>query len=367
MAGEQTDTATMVGAEDGEPPVGDIKLTPEAKSDIESKLKLAQKGTVHAQETSESADDGKTPDATKDKAPAKPAADTKAAGKRDGKAEDAPAVKLNQRQKEAAKQLGLDDAELQAMGQEKAAKFLDGIAKKHDDAAGEIGRRTRELNEREAALDKAAETSAKESEGNGDGKVSDGADESSSDTGVLDEDGMLDDQKVAASLADARAARAEHATLHEEQAAKYDTAIQDLQDFTEQLVADSFFASLDPKEFPDFGTGPSRQLDADSDEATSRQGVVQAAHDLLTGRAIRGEKVALADLAGAMAMIVAPERNQQIRDDEKAKLNKDIATHRKKSLHGPSRQKTPAVQKDKDAAAIETVTEVGRAKGLPWK
>ena len=34
MAGEQTDTATMVGAEDGEPPVGDIKLTPEAKESI---------------------------------------------------------------------------------------------------------------------------------------------------------------------------------------------------------------------------------------------------------------------------------------------------------------------------------------------
>jgi len=165
----------------------------------------------------------------------------------------AEAPKLTQRQREMAKQMGLDESDLKALGS-KAAKTLDNWATKFDRTFSDLGAKSKELDE---AI-KVAKT----------GKVEAAAD--GGDDGLAGDDAVGDETPPARSKAKLAGVQAsqfvdEYGDLDTAKVAQWsqnvESLLTDILHERESDHWDRFYAGLDPQAYPQFFDGDGNHAD----------------------------------------------------------------------------------------------------------
>jgi hypothetical protein len=180
---------------------------------------------------------------------------------------EAETPKLTQRQREMAKQMGLDEADLKSLGN-KATKTLDNWATKYDRTFSDLGAKKRELDEAIKAansgkVDVAAVTA--EDEGlDGDEKVE--GDEAATVPAshqkavkageFLDGYGYIDPEKVT-----------QWSQAVQERMENLQGILSDLLEERESNQWDQFFTGLDPAAYPDFFDADGNHLDLDDNSS----------------------------------------------------------------------------------------------------
>ena len=279
----------------------------------------------------------------------------------DGTAEAAAkAPKLTQRQREMAKQMGLDEADIIALGP-KAAKTLDGWATKFDRTFSDLGSKSKELDE---AI-KAAKTGKVEAAATGDdgqdGEGEGGDEAEAKPVGrqkavkageFVDEFGDLDASKVT-----------QWSKGAEERMARYEGIISDLLQERESNQWDQFFAGLDPAAYPDF-------FDSDGNHADLEEGSpARVAQDKfredvaihLRGAAFAKKSITLKQ---AQRRLLPAPNSETIKRAEQDRISADLQRQSRMGIMRPRGQSGGAPALTDEEARVAQANANLKRKGL---
>jgi len=282
----------------------------------------------------EADDDGSEADADADDTGDSEGSDT------DDDGDGADTGQLTDKQREAAKALGLDDADIAALG-ETAGPVIEKAASRHFGALSKVGHKLKAAREgKKADADEAGED---------DGKEIELADFSDADFDAYGDGKPVEKLNQVVKHNRALAQRLER--LERDLAAR-----EEAETATE---VDGFFKALDVKDYPQFGKGRTKALTAESEPYLARQELIEEAAVLRLASTELGRDMSLQGALDRALIIVAP--NQQ-----RAAMRRKLTEGREKRKHatgtrpgGPKR----TLGKDTEAAAdrrlMVKATELG--------
>lgn len=258
---------------------------------------------------------------------------------------ESAAVELTKIQAEAAKQLGLSDDDIAALGKG-AGDILEKAGMKVRQKISELGLIQKQLNDKAVAAEKSA-TKASE----GDGLDTEGEVIFSSDD-LLDGDEGAD--KLNQLVKGINTLRGELADLKKTAA--------DADDRETVATCDRFFDGLDHEDYSQFGKGSLRSLTESSDEYKARQELVAKADVLGSGyEVISGYSPSKEQLLNEALTLVAAEQTKAAARRETARK---ISDRSKQRIGRPGGRQAATKTVDDEAAAKQKLAQQFLDKGI---
>jgi len=341
-----------------ETPTGE-DLTPEANDQLQGMLdEMHKQGETVPVDAGN--DRGKAGDDDKDKTDTPPPkGDGKDASDDKGKGDAPKKLSLTQRQREAAKQLGLDEDTLQLMGEAKAKAKLDDFAKLFDRASTDLGRKAEADQDAKDKGDGAegsdADDKAKDEDGD-DAHPPEGKKGEFSASELTDETGYISEEKVAEALQ----RTAQSVQDLQAQLASVTKTNQQLVGRLERADIEDFWLSVDN---PRFGSGATADLDPDGPEAKARNDYEQVCRTYLDGARRAQQEI---DLPGVLRRLLATAGTDEIRSDERRKATEESRRSRRGAHGGGSARPPKPPTTNPDDVALDIVRKSGKGAGL-WE